>query len=185
MQRKNVICKGRFYTSPFSLTEIYKGCIFLALKGGKSIDKAATHTHKKMEEKTMDTLSELSKKAIMECYSLMKDYLHDEDSESVDCFLKLRNNISKLEIAIPVPIYKEIYRFLFQELGPIALNTIETFESCYTEDIGAFEEDNLFHIKSEEGARQMAANFWETLYEIEARVEEFGRAVLRPYLITE
>lgn len=70
-------------------------------------------------------------------------------------------------------------------LTPEDINIGNKVESCYTEDIGTFEEDNLFHIKSEEGARQLAANFWETLYEIEARVEEFGREVLRPYLVTE
>lgn len=130
-------------------------------------------------------VSETTRKAILDCYAAMKDYLHDDNVDNGDCLVELKRKISKNEIAIPASIYERIQDFIKEELDPIIDSPRTVFETCYTEKIGSFDENNeLFIIESEEGAELMAINFFLTIFKIEERLEMFGREVLRPYLLT-
>jgi len=130
-------------------------------------------------------VSETTRKAILDCYAEMKGYLHDDNVDNGDCLVELKRKISKNEIAIPAPIYEKIQEFIKEEFDPIIDSPRTVFKSCYTEDIGSFDEENgLFLIESEDGAELMTINFFLTIFEIEERLETFGREVLRPYLLT-
>lgn len=129
------------------------------------------------------TISDFNKKLIYDCYKEMKDYLHSDDVESEDRFCEMYNNISKCEIAVPAELFKKIDQFVDDNLAPIVYDRKETFKSCYTEDIGSFNEDGVFCTRDEESTHKLCMNFMLVLFNIEQKVEDFAKTDLSPYLL--
>ena len=57
------------------------------------------------------TMNEFSRQQIMECYSLMKDYVTSDEVESEDAYCEMRYQLEKKKIAIPHIIFEKILAF--------------------------------------------------------------------------
>lgn len=137
----------------------------------------------KMKKETKNVkLTDFSKKAIMHCYILMKEYIRCDQVEEEERFLTMLFEIEKQRIAIPDAIYQKIQDAIDEFLTPIVYETQATFSNCFTEEIGHYE-DGAWHIKDEEAARKSVINFTVRLVEIERSIDDFAMEQLYPLLV--
>ena len=127
-------------------------------------------------------ISEVTRQAILSCYISMREYLRSDEVESEERFIEMEYEVQKLKIAIPQFVFGEIEGFIDKELAPIIYDKKTVFASCYTDDIGTFDDDGRFRTTSEEGTYKRMTRFTETLFNIEKKLEEFGENNLRQYV---
>ena len=146
----------------------------------------------KKEEKNMTKpsikvttgLTDFSKNAVFNCYSLMKDYLLGDEVESEDAFCKMDAEIDKYKICIPVHIFNSIKDFINERIAPIVYDPDTVFKNCYTDDIGTYDEESeTFVIKDEEGTMKMMMYFMDAIIEIEKDLDNFAMETLFPLLV--
>lgn len=125
-------------------------------------------------------LPEITKKALLDSYSIIKNYLRNSDVESEDQFCNMLFEIEKLKIVIPFPIYQKIDTFITEEIAPIVYDRETIFSTCYTNDIGTFDDNGTFCIKSEEGTQKFMLNFMQTIFTIEQTVDKFFINEIQP-----
>lgn len=136
------------------------------------------------EEKiTTETYSDFVKENILNAYKMLIDYIASGNVEDEDEYCKLRDELSKLQIAIPEEIFEKIERCVDVFLDPIVYDFENFFAELYTEDFGYFDEDNVFHMKSEAAIREQAELYDERIWDIQCQIEEFGMEVLYPILV--
>lgn len=128
-------------------------------------------------------LSNVNKCAVFKAYDLMKNYLHDDNIEDVECFNKMWREVEKLKILIPTDIYAKISEFMDSYLAPIVYERKKTYANCYTDDIGFYNDDGMWEIKSDEAFRLLVRNFMLKNLEIEEALDNFAVNVLQPYLV--
>lgn len=158
----------------------------LDLEKALGLQKDALVTCVEQKEDIMEVnanMTDFNKNAIYDCYELMKNYLHDHEMESEECFSQMWAEVEKYKIAIPEELYKKISDFIDENLAPIVYEYEETYKECHTEDIGSFNEEGVFVIKDEEGTKKMMMAFMLKNIEIENKLDEFAREYLQPYLV--
>lgn len=129
------------------------------------------------------SLTDVNKNAIFRCYEIMKDYLHDDDMESEECFNHMWSELEKYKILIPKELYKKISDFNDEVLAPIVYDSRTTYANCYTEEIGFINEEGIWEIRSEEAAKQFCMNFMLKNIEIEEQLDAFAMKELQPFLV--
>ena len=134
-------------------------------------------------ENTYVKVSEYSKKAIHDCYILMKEYLHDDEVESEDCFSKMYADVERNKIAIPSHIYSQITECIDTILAPIIYEQEKTFSKCYDKELGEFDENGTFVFKDEEAAKKTCIQFMLTLIDIEEKLDSFAMEKLYPVMM--
>ena len=127
--------------------------------------------------------SQITKKSILKCFKLMKEYITSEDVEEMDAFEKMVSKVDKLLPAIPEELFAQIKEFISDKLAPIVYERDTTFSACYTDDIGHFEDGTFIVNDDIECLIEMLGNFMEIIFNIDNELDEFGRTVLQPYLI--
>lgn len=135
------------------------------------------------KEKQRFKLTDFNKNAIQSCYMLMKEYIHSDEVEDEDCFANMCAEVGKYRIAIPEEIYKEIQQCIDEFLAPIVYEYRDTFALCFADDIGYWGNDDIWHIKDEEGMRKSCMYFIMKLVEIEESVDNFAMEKLYPVLV--
>lgn len=135
------------------------------------------------EDKQEIKMTDFNKQAIHSCYMLMKDYLHSDEVENEDCFAEMCAEVGKYKIAIPEEIYEAIQKCIDEYLAPIVYEYHDTFAKCFTDDIGFWEDDGVWHVRDEEGMKRTCMYFIMTIIEIEERVDKFAMETLYPVLI--
>lgn len=127
--------------------------------------------------------SDFVKRQIMECYTLMKDYLRSENVEDENTYCEMRSEMDKRKIAIPKSVYEKITNFANEHLDPIIYDEKNTFASLYTEDIGYYDKKGVFHTRSEEKTIEFCGRFLDILLKIEQELDDFAMKELYPILI--
>lgn len=143
---------------------------------------------KKMQEgenkkMTEIVLSDITKNAIFKCYEAMKNYLHDDEMESEDCFCKMYSEVEKYRIMMPTSFFDKISDFIDKNLAPIVYEPEKVYADCYTDEIGYFDKKGTWVIKDEEGTKNMIMNFMVKNVEIEQQLDDFAMKELHPYLV--
>lgn len=128
-------------------------------------------------------LSELNKIAIFKCYTLMKDYLHDEAMEQEECFAQMYTMIEMQRVAIPDGVYEKIIIFIDKVLAPIIYERENTFAECYSEKIGFTNADGNWEVHNEDCAKKMCMAFIMKTMEIEEKLDKFAMDELHQYLV--
>lgn len=143
-----------------------------------------TEEVKENKEMTMENIeySDFVKEQIMDCYSLMKDYIVSEDVQDENAYCEMRAEMGKKCIAIPSAIYKKIDDFANENLDPIIYDYENTFAECHTSDMGHYDEDGTFHIETEEQLYKQAGVFMNILMSIEDKLDDFAMRELYPIL---
>lgn len=127
-------------------------------------------------------LSDFNKQAIYKMYELMKNYLHDEyDNE--ETFSKMWSEIQKLQLIVPDELYMKVSDFIDNNLAPIVYDTKHTFLNCFTDEIGFYNEEGIWQVRSEEALKKMSININIKIIEIEESLDSFAMNELRPYLM--
>lgn len=146
---------------------------------------ALTSNQSEEKGKTMQDirLTDFNKSMILRCYELMKDYLHDEDMESEDCFSHMFCEVEKLKIAIPAVVYEKICQFIDDKLAPIIYEREDTFAECYREELGFYNEEGIWEAKDEESVKKMCMAFILKTMEIEQELDAFAMEELQPLLV--
>lgn len=125
----------------------------------------------------------INKSAIYRIYELMKNYLRDEKKENEEYFLYMWNEIEKNKILLPQKLYQKIVEFIDNYLAPIVYEREETYSSCYTEEIGFWDEEGIWQVENEDARKLMHMNYVLKNIEIEEQLELFAMKELQPYLI--
>ena len=128
-------------------------------------------------------LTDFNKNAILRCYELMKDYLHDDAMEDEECFSQMFAEIEKQRIAIPGEVYEKIGQFIDENLAPIVYEREETYSECYSEDIGFYNEEGIWEVRDEESMKRMCMAFIMRTMEIEQELDKFAMDELHPLLV--
>lgn len=128
-------------------------------------------------------LTDFNKNAILRCYELMKDYLHDDAMEDEECFSQMFAEIEKQRIAIPREVYEKIGQFIDENLAPIVYEREETYSECYSEDIGFYNEEGIWEVRDEESMKRMCMAFIMRTMEIEQALDKFAMDELHPLLV--
>lgn len=147
--------------------------------------KLTTETTMVEKEKGKMTVrySEFVKGNIMKCYDLIMEYLHSDEIESEEVFCKMRANVHKLKVGIPKDIFDKIEDCVDTHVEPMIYD--EAFwAELYTEDIGYYDDENTFHLLSEEAIYKQAGLFYSKIFEVERKVEEFAMEELYPILVS-
>lgn len=113
----------------------------------------------------------------------MKDYLHDDNMEDEDCFSRMWCEVQKYRILIPYEIFTKVNDFIDQNLAPIIYENESTYAACYTDEIGHYNDEGIWEVKSEEALKQMCMNFLLKNIEIEEALDRFAIKELHPYLV--
>lgn len=138
-----------------------------------------------MEETEMNkSYSNFVKEKIYRCYELMLNYLAEKNFEDEAPYCEMRNEIIKMKVCIPKVIFEKITAFIDENLDPIVYDHDNYFSEVYTEDFGYRDEDGVFHftVKNEEEMRKHVGLYFEKLFELMDRVEEFGMKEIYPVL---
>ena len=128
-------------------------------------------------------LTDFNKNAILRCYELMKDYLHDDQMEHEECFSQMFTEIEKQRIAIPGEVYEKICQFIDETLAPIVYEREETYPECYSDDIGFYNEEGIWEVRDEESLKRMCMAFIMRTMEIEQALDKFAMDELHPLLV--
>ena len=126
--------------------------------------------------------SETTKKAILDCFAAMKDYLHDDDARTDKCFFEMEHTISKLKIAIPQPLIDKIEAFIQEELEPIIWMPEIVFSAHHIEDVVYDEDSMTFFPTTEKSANLLEIHYRTVLFDIDRLLDEFGTKEFRPYI---
>lgn len=129
-------------------------------------------------------VSETTRKAILDCYAAMKDYLHSDEVRTDKRYFEMEHAISKLKIAIPQPLMDKIEAFIQEELEPIICLPDIVFSAHHIKGVVYDEDSMTFYPTTEQSAHELDINYRRALFDIDSRLEEFGETVLRPYLLT-
>lgn len=128
-------------------------------------------------------LTDFNKNAILRCYELMKDYLHDNQMEDEECFSRMFAEIEKQKIAIPRVTYKKICEFIDENLAPIVYEREKTYSECYNDDIGFYNDEGEWEVRDEESMKKMCMAFIMKTMEIEQSLDNFVMEELHPLLV--
>ena len=147
-------------------------------------DSVRRKEEKKMKnDKQEIRLTDFNKQAIHSCYMLMKDYIRSDEVEDEECFANMCAEVEKYRIAIPQEVYEEISKCIDEFLAPIVYENHVTFAQCFTDDLGSFDNEGVWHMKDEEAVRKSCMYFMMKLVEIEKSVDDFAMKKLYPILI--
>lgn len=135
------------------------------------------------EEITNEKYSDFVKENILKAYKMLIDYIASDDVEDEEEYCNLRDELSKLQIAIPEEIFEKIEKCVDDFLDPIIYDYENFFAELYTEDFGYFDEDHVFHMKSEAAIRAQAELYHERIWDIQCQIKEFGMKELYPILV--
>ena len=134
-------------------------------------------------------LTEICRKAILDCFGEMKDYLHSKNVMTEQRFSEMEFAISKLKIAIPKYIFGKIEDFIRDELEPIVYMPELVFAPHLLDDIWYDDYDIWYDDEtvtstpsSTPNTRLLENERKETLRLIENRLDKFGEDELRYYL---
>ena len=136
-----------------------------------------------ISEMAVNTLTDANKQALFKMYELMKEYLHDDNLEYEDCFSHMWYEIQKYRILVPNELFSIINDFIDNYLAPIIYEPEITYAACYTDEIGNYNDEGAWVVKSEEARKQMCINFMLKNIEIEEALDRFAVKELQPYLI--
>lgn len=128
-------------------------------------------------------MTDFNKNAILHCYKLMKDYLHDDEIEDEECFSQMFAEVEKQKIAIPRDVYQKICQFIDERLAPIVYEREKTFTECYRDDIGFYNSEDVWEVSDEESMKKMCMAFIVRIFEIEQELDNFAMSELHPLLI--
>lgn len=151
---------------------------------GVSLRREVDDYNEDEERKLMGKHSDFVKKQIHLAYREIKDYLHSEDIEDEDIYIKMRNRLDYLKISIPKDIYGKIVDFADEYLEPIIYENDKVFANFYTEDIGHMGDDGSFHIDTKEQFLKLYGRFIEVIINIENKFDEFAMNELYPILVS-
>lgn len=138
------------------------------------------------EEETImqkNNVTDFNKERIFHCYNVMKNYLQDDDVESEECFNCMYDEIEKCKVAIPTAVFEKISNFIDEKLAPIVYESEKTFAECYTDEIGYYNDENIWQTRDEEATRKMCMAFIVKLAEIEQELDNFAMNELSPVLV--
>ena len=121
-------------------------------------------------------LSDFSKRNVMACYGLMKDFMHD-NVESEENYANLLLGLEKLRIGIPEEIYAKIIKFVDEELAPLVYESDKVFAVC--DKVKAEMKKDI----KEEDIVKIAAPYLDILFNVEEKLDDFGMKELHPYLV--
>ncbi|WP_414733851.1 hypothetical protein [Acetobacterium carbinolicum] len=138
---------------------------------------------KEVAEMQAIIMTDFNKNAILHCYELMKDYLHDDEIEDEECFSQMCAEVEKQKIAIPRGVYQKISQFIDERLAPIIYERKETFSECYRADIGFYNDEGKWEVKNEESMKKMCMAFIVRIFEIEQELDNFAMNDLHPLLV--
>lgn len=131
-----------------------------------------------------ERISETTRKAILDCFAAMKDYLHSDEARTDKRYFEMEHAISKLKIAIPILIFEEIENFIQEELMPIISEPEIIFSAHHLENVVYDDESMTFLPTTEHSAYLLEIHYRMVLFDIDKRLDEFGETILRPYLLT-
>ncbi len=132
---------------------------------------------------TRTKLSDFSKKALMACYRLLRDYFDTEDALSEKDFTKMCHEIETYRIAIPVDIYNMFYDYVNKHIEPIIYDAQRTHEIA-KHGLELFKgSENYSDEDIEFGSFLNTSCFIMKKNQIETELEEFAMENLYPLLI--
>lgn len=127
--------------------------------------------------------SDFIKNNIQKAYDLLLDYLYSDEIEDEDEYCKMRENLAKLQIAIPKEIYNKIEKCADEYLEPIIYDRENFFAELYSEELGHFDEKHVFHLRDEDAMLKYMGLFFKKIFNVRKCIEEFGIKELYPILI--
>lgn len=135
------------------------------------------------DQKSVTTMTDFSRQAIMRCYVLMKDFLRRgiENVAAEEEFLNMRQAIEMQKIAIPETIYCQLIEAV-GFLEPIVYEPQTTFACCYSDSLGYFDDEGVWHIRDGKETH-FVANFISALLEIERDLDEYAMKNFYPALV--
>lgn len=150
---------------------------------GADMTKFIEDIHKE-EKNVSTTYSDFVKENIQKGYDLMIDYITSDDVEDENEYCKMRAELSKLQIVIPTEIFDKMEKCADDLLEPIIYDHDNFFAELYTEELGYFDEDHAFHLKSEEATFKHMGLFLEKIWDVQKKIERFGMEELYPVLVS-
>lgn len=136
------------------------------------------------ETKMKVVYSDFVKENIQKGYDLMMDYICSEEVEDENEYCKMREELSKLRVAIPKVVYDKIEKCADDYLEPIIYDYENFFAELYTDELGYFDEDHVFHLKDEAATFKHMGLFLEKIYGVQKQIEKFGIEELYPILVS-
>jgi len=127
-----------------------------------------------MENKEIKSMNEFCKKNVLECYKKMKAFVINKEIKDEEKFGELLSTISMYEIGIPRDVYRKIYDFAENIMG-------EHIENIYENNVDAVEVIELDEVES----MKLIGEFIKEIYELDMKLEEFGRNILQPMLVAD
>lgn len=138
---------------------------------------------KEERERQITNYSDFVKSNIKKCYDLMMDYLNSDYYEEEDVYCKMRAEMRKYRIGIPENLFAKIEECADMYLDPIIYDHANFFAELYTEDMGYFDEEGIFHLKDEASTLKHLGLFLEKMTSIQNEIENFAMRELYPILV--
>ena len=131
----------------------------------------------------VEKCSDFVKNNIKDCYNLMIDFLHSDECENEEVYCKMREELRKYRIAVPKDLFAKIEECVDTYLDPIIYDHNNFFAELYTEDMGCFDEDSIFHLKDETSTLKHLGLYLDKMIKVEKAIESFAMKELYPILV--